>query len=115
MRCANAGVSRLHVAGSLRRSYTVAGKVSYTDKFDANARRFAGAVAERCDSIAGCAADSIVDSAGADEFACKKRPFSVLPEFMLLVSVASLCAGSRASALLSNESGGMNAPLFDAG
>lgn len=120
MRCASAGVSLLHVAGSLRRSYTVAGKVSYTDRFDANASRFVGAVAERCESVGGCAAENIVESAGADEFGCVKRPFSVLPEFMLLVSVVSLCAGSSESPLFSKESGGMNAPvpvpapLFDA-
>jgi hypothetical protein len=47
MRSAKAGVNRLHVAGSLRLSYTDDENVSYTDRLLANVSRFAGAVAER--------------------------------------------------------------------
>lgn len=67
IRCARAGVSRLHVAGSLLRSYTVDENVSYTDRLSANTSFLviAGPEAERCVSVAGTA--GIVDSAGADE------------------------------------------------
>ena len=64
--CASAGVNLLHVAGSLLRSYTDDGNVSYTDKFDANARRFAGAVCDLCVSVGGFELN-IVESAGATE------------------------------------------------
>ena len=46
-------MSLLHVAGSLRRSYTLEGKVSYTLKLFANASRFTGVVAERWASVGG--------------------------------------------------------------
>ena len=71
--CARAGVSRLHVAGSLLRSYTVDEKVSYTDRLSANTSFLviAGPEAERCESVAGTA--GIVDSAGADEFGSENR------------------------------------------
>ena len=67
IRCANAGVSRLQVAGSLRRSYTAAEKVSYTARLLSNASRFAGVVADRCVSVGGEPTLDIVDSTGADE------------------------------------------------
>lgn len=68
IRCASAGVNRLHVAGSLRRSYTVAENVSYTDKLFANTSRFedAGDVFER-GSVALVGMVEMVESAGADE------------------------------------------------
>lgn len=73
MRCARAGVSRLHVAGSLLRSYTVDENVSYTDRLSANTSFLdtAGPEAERCESVAGIA--GIVDNAGADEFGSENR------------------------------------------
>ena len=73
IRCARAGVSRLHVAGSLLRSYTVAENVSYTDRLSANTSFLGIAVAEaeRCESVAETA--GIVDSAGADEFGSENR------------------------------------------
>lgn len=46
-------MSLLHVAGSLRRSYTLDGKVSYTLRLLANASRFAGVVAERWARVGG--------------------------------------------------------------
>ena len=58
IRCASAGVSLLHVAGSLRLSYTCPGNVSYTLRLLANVRRFAGAVAARCVSVGGEGASS---------------------------------------------------------
>ena len=73
IRCARAGVSRLHVAGSLLRSYTVDEKVSYTDRLSANTS-FLGIAepeVERWESVAG--AVGIVDRAGADEFGSEKR------------------------------------------
>lgn len=62
--CANAGVNRLHVAGSLRLSYTNFGNVSHSDSAFEKAGDFAGVVAERCVSDG---AFAIVDRAGADE------------------------------------------------
>ena len=48
IRCASCGVSRLHVAGSPRRSYTVAGQVVCTDRFGAKLHRLdTGAVTLR--------------------------------------------------------------------
>jgi hypothetical protein len=70
--CANCGVNRLHVAGSLRRSYIVAENVSYIDRLFANVSRFTGAVADRCESGGAPPLPdmllSIVESAGAEEF-----------------------------------------------
>ena len=92
--CASAGVNLLHVAGSLRRSYTDDGNVSYTDKFDANARRFAGAVCDLCVSVGGFELN-IVESAGADEFGWLKSPRSGVTERMIEpVSTASLAAST---------------------
>jgi hypothetical protein len=58
-------VSLLHVAGSLRRSYTLEGKVSYTLKLFANASRL-GVVAERWGSV-GCEESTVLNT-GALEF-----------------------------------------------
>ena len=69
MDCARAGVNRLQVAGSLRRSYTNFGNVSHNDNAFENAGDFAGVVAERCVNDG---AFAIVDSAGADEFGWMK-------------------------------------------
>lgn len=73
IRCARAGVSRLQVAGSLLRSYTVAENVSYTDRLSANTSFLGIAVpeAERCGSVAGTA--GIVDNAGADRLGSENR------------------------------------------
>lgn len=73
--CANAGVNRLHVAGSLRRSYTDDGKVSYTERFDAKVRRL-GTVAERCANVGGFG-ENTADKTGADEFEWLNIVFSV--------------------------------------
>ena len=75
IRCARAGVRRLHVAGSLRRSYMVAENVSYTDKLFAKASRFNGAVADRCVSEGGELA-ATVDKTGAEELLRLKSGFS---------------------------------------
>ena len=64
---------RLHVAGSLLRSYTVAENVSYTDRLSANTSFLAtvGPEADRWGSVAGLV--GMVDNAGADEFGNEKR------------------------------------------
>lgn len=67
MCCASAGVRRLHIAGSLRRSYIVGENASYTLKFDANASRFAGVVTARRVSISWVGAVT-VDSVGSGLF-----------------------------------------------
>ena len=114
MRCASAGVSRLHVAGSLRRSYTVAGNVSYTDRFDAKARRFAGVVAERCVNIGGPAVN-IVESAGADELGWLKSPRSgVGARRIEPVSLLSLVGESTDRLFESKFIGGRNVVFADA-
>lgn len=64
MRCASAGVKRLHVAGSLRLSYIAAENVSYMLRLAANDNRFG------CDTTRGIFVGgglNIVVSAGADE------------------------------------------------
>ena len=124
IRCASAGVKRLHVAGSLRRSYTAAGNVSYTDKFAANARRFAGAVAERCASVGAFPAPAPapnIDSAGADEFGWLNSDGFSTGGGGVAVAAAAVAGASAAaegpvvslgestvSPFESNESGGRN-------
>ena len=73
MRCARAGVNRLQVAGSLRRSYMAAENVSYTDRLVANASRFAGVVADRCVSVVVGMLFDMVDRTGADELGRLKK------------------------------------------
>lgn len=75
--CANAGVNRLHVAGSLLRSYTADEKVSYTDRLLAKASRFAGEVADLC-GMGGAVEVMVSDRVGADEFkvGCWNMDFS---------------------------------------
>ena len=113
IRCASAGVNLLHVAGSLRLSYTVAGKVSYTDRLAANARRFEGAVAERCDRVGGFDVGNMVDSAGADEFGWLNSEAFSLSEgggpgaCAISVGVSVFDGESRVS-FESNDSGGRN-------
>ena len=120
IRCASAGVSLLHVAGSLRLSYTVAGKVSYTDRLAAKARRFEGAVAERCVSVGGLA-ENMVDSAGAEEFGwLKSVPFSFSfsfseddgPDADAGPAGASLVGDSKVSPFESNDNGGRKVAEF---
>ncbi len=111
IRCASAGVNLLHVAGSLRLSYTVAGKVSYTDRLAANARRFEGAVAERCDSVGGFDTGNMVDSAGADEFGwLKNEGFSFSdgggPDVLTVSVGVSVFDGESRVSFESNDSGG---------
>lgn len=86
-------MSLLHVAGSLRRSYTLEGNVSYTLKLFANASRFTGDVAERWASVGG--EESIVLSTGALEL-----------RFGWLKSVLS--DEGRVTSSSSNESVGRN-------
>ena len=86
-------MSLLHVAGSLRRSYTLEGNVSYTLKLFANASRFAGLVAERWASVGG--EESTVLSTGALEL-----------RFGWLKSVLS--DGGRVPSSSSNGSAGRN-------
>ncbi len=113
IRCASAGVNLLHVAGSLRLSYTVAGNVSYTDKFAANARRFEGAVAERCVSVGGLA-ENMVDSAGADEFGwLNSGAFSAVAGELACATGADSCLGdSIVKPFASKDSGGRKVPEF---
>jgi hypothetical protein len=86
-------VSLLHVAGSLRRSYTLEGNVSYTLRLFANASRFTGVVAERWESVGG--EESIELSTGALEL-----------RFGWLKSVLS--EDGRDPSSSSNESAGRN-------
>ena len=86
-------MSLLHVAGSLRRSYTLEANVSYTLKLFANASRFTGVVAERWASVGG--EESIVLSTGALEL-----------RFGWLKSVRS--DEGRIPSSSSNESAGRN-------
>jgi len=65
--CAKTGVNRLHVAGSLLRSYTADENVSYTDRLLAKASRFAGEVADLW-GIEGDDEAMVSDKVGADEF-----------------------------------------------
>lgn len=115
IRCASAGVNLLHVAGSLRRSYTVAGNVSYTDRFAANARRFEGAVAERCVRV-GTFDGNIVDNAGAEEFGwLKSEGLSTEVCVVMLVGSAVSCLGEstlRLALFESKDKGGRNEVAF---
>lgn len=58
-------MSRLHVAGSLRRSYIAGEKVSYTARLVAKVNRFCGVVADRWGRTGALA--PMVDNTGADE------------------------------------------------
>lgn len=71
----------------------------------AKASRFAGAVAERCDSVGGFV-EKTVDRAGAEEFGWLNRTLSGVGDRAALAPSTSF--GDSVAPLPSNASGGMN-------